>query len=563
MDTPTPHRALVERAWDAQYAAPRDSHAWAREALAAAEAAGDALARAWANLTIGYFELRYAGPGEARRSLEAAHAEFRALGDLRGIILSRNGLARARMMDGDSQGALGMFRTNLEDDDGSLSTLDRFHILNGIAGCLAALGDSAQSLGYMFEALGQLRTINARPQMATLLSNLGAELVAVGDYAEADAILAEALGLCTDLQHPRLLVGAIANRADCLAHMGRFEEALPLARRLMQDPESPHLSSPEGNVYTTAAYVFLHGGALDEAEAALSLASREAERHGGPCAVWADYLRALALEKAGRDEDAITRLGKAREGFEDRTPLLLKGLVLEFLAHLNARTGRFPEAYGLLKAYHQVYEQRLGLGTKARYYAVQIRYELNRLRDERDRAREEALRDPLTGLYNRRYLDTVLGNLTSLFTRTVQPLAVAMADLDDFKLVNDACGHLFGDEVLKVVARIFGEGTRAGDVVCRYGGEEFCLVFPNSTADDAVKRMEVLLEKVRGTLVTLGETTRTGITFSAGVAGFPECGRTPEALIAAADAWLYEAKRTGRARVGKQAPPSPAAAKER
>jgi diguanylate cyclase (GGDEF)-like protein len=333
--------------------------------------------------------------------------------------------------------------------------------------------------------------------------------------------------------------------------MGRVEEALPLARRIMQDPESPHLSSPEGNVYTTAAHVFLRGGLLDEAEAALTLADREAAKHGGPCAVWAHYLRALAFEKAGRERDAIERLGKAREGFEERTPLLLRGLVLEFLAHLNARVGRFPEAYSLHKAFHEVYEARLGLGTKARYYAVQIRYELNRLRDERDRAREEALHDPLTGLYNRRYLDTVLGNLTSLFSRTAQPLAVAMADLDDFKRVNDACGHPFGDEVLKVVARIFGEGTRAGDVVCRYGGEEFCLVFPNSTADDAVKRMEGLLEKLRGTTVRLGDVERAGITFSAGVAGFPEQGTTPQALIEAADKWLYEAKRMGRARIGK------------
>jgi diguanylate cyclase (GGDEF)-like protein len=551
VDSSTPHRALVERAWEAQYAAPRDSHAWAREALAAAEAAGDDLVRAWAHLTIGYFELRYVGADEARRSLEAAHVEFDRLGDLRGTILTRNGLARARTMEGDAKGALAMFRANLEEDDGSLSTLDRFYTLNGMAGCLAALGDSAQSLGYLFEALGQLRTINARPQMATLLSNLGAELVAVGDYAEADTLLEEALALCTDLQHPRLLVGVVANRADCLAHMGRVEEALPLARRIMQNPESPHLSSPEGNVYTTAAHIFLQGGLRDEAETALVLADREAAKHGGPCAVWAHYLRALAFEKTGREREAVERLGKAREGFEERTPLLLRGLVLEFLAHLNARIGRFPEAYSLHKAFHEVYEARLGLGTKARYYAVQIRYELNRLRDERDRAREEALHDPLTGLYNRRYLDTVLGNLTSLFSRTVQPLAVAMADLDDFKRVNDACGHPFGDEVLKVVARIFAEGTRAGDVVCRYGGEEFCLVFPNSTADDAVKRMEGLLERLRATPVKLGDIERAGITFSAGVAGFPEQGTTPEALIKAADNWLYEAKRMGRARIGK------------
>ena len=123
--------------------------------------------------------------------------------------------------------------------------------------------------------------------------------------------------------------------------------------------------------------------------------------------------------------------------------------------------------------------------------------------------------------------------------------------LDDFKRVNDACGHPFGDEVLKAVARIFSEGTRAGDVVCRYGGEEFCLVFPNSTPDDAVKRMESFLERLRATTVRLGDTERAGITFSAGVVGFPEHGGTAEDLIGAADRWLYEAKRTGRARVGK------------
>lgn len=551
VDTPTSPRVLVDRAWEAQYAAPRDSHAWAREALEAAAAAGDAAAHAWAHLTIGYYEVRYVGPEEARRSLEAAHAAFVTLGELRGIILSRNGLARVRMMTGDSAGALGMFRANLEQDDGSLSTLDRFYTLNGMAGCLSALGDSPQSLGYLFEALGQLRTINARPQMATLLSNLGAELVAVGDYAEADSLLAEATTLASELQHPRLAVGVAANRADCLAHMGRLEEALPLARRLMADPESPHLSSPEGNVYTSAAYVFLQSGLRDEAETALARAEAEAAIHGGPCAVWALYLRALSHDQRGRDGNAVDCLLEARKRFEERTPLMVQGLVLEFLAHLFARTGRFADAYELHKAFHEVYEARLGLGTKARTFAVQIRYELDRLRAERDRAREEALRDPLTGLYNRRYLDTVLGNLVPLFSRTGQPLALAMADLDDFKRVNDACGHPFGDEVLKVVARIFSEGTRAGDVVCRYGGEEFCLVFPNSTADDAVKRMEGLLEKLRATTVRLGDIERTGITFSAGVAGFPERGDTPGALVEAADSWLYEAKRMGRARVGK------------
>jgi diguanylate cyclase (GGDEF)-like protein len=265
--------------------------------------------------------------------------------------------------------------------------------------------------------------------------------------------------------------------------------------------------------------------------------------------VWALYLRALMLAKHGDRDGAIARLEEAKNRFEDRTPLLLEGLVLESLAELMAQAGRHAEAFALQKSYMKVHERRLGLGTKARYYAVQIRYELNRLRDERDRAREEALRDPLTGLYNRRYLDSVLAALISLFGRTGQPLAVAMVDLDNFKKVNDEFGHLFGDEVLRTVARVFTEGTRAGDVVCRYGGEEFCLLFPNSSVDDAVVRVSALLEATRTATTKLGDVTMKGVTFSAGVSGFPEDGENTKALIDAADRMLYSGKDQGRARV--------------
>ena len=549
MNTEGDLRALVDRAWEAQYASPRDSHAWAREALAAAEAGGDAPVRAWAQLTIGNYQLRYASPAEAKASLTAAQGGFIALGDHRGEILTRNSLARARMMEGDPKGAYDMFRAILEEEAGSLSPFDRFYTLNGISGCCAALGDSPQSIGYLFEALGQVRTQNARPQTAMLLCNLGGELVAVGDYEEALTVLNEAESLAAELKHPRLRVGIVANICDCLVHLGRPAEALPRARALMADPETPHISAPEGNVFTTTTLVFLRNDCGAEADTALALAEREAGKHGGPCLVWALYLRAMLLARRGDPRGAISRLEEARTRFEDRTPLLLQGLVLESLADLQAQAGRHAQAFALQKEYFQAYERRLGMGTRARYYAVQIRYELNRLRDERDRAREEALRDSLTGLYNRRYLDSVLAALLSLFSRTNQPLAVAILDLDHFKDVNDQHGHLFGDEVLRNVARVLTEGTRAGDVVCRYGGEEFCLLFPNSTAEDAVARVGALLEATRTATTTVGEVSRTGITFSAGVSGFPEDGTTAQALVDAADRVLYNAKNQGRGRV--------------
>jgi diguanylate cyclase (GGDEF)-like protein len=103
--------------------------------------------------------------------------------------------------------------------------------------------------------------------------------------------------------------------------------------------------------------------------------------------------------------------------------------------------------------------------------------------------------------------------------------------------------------VLRTVARVLTEGTRAGDVVCRYGGEEFCLLFPNSTAEDAVGRVNTLLEATRNTTTKMGDISKNGITFSAGVSGFPEDGQGAQSLVDAADRVLYTAKNQGRGRV--------------
>ena len=200
MPPPTACQALVEKAWNSQYSSPRDSFAWAQEAMADADKCGDAACKALAHLTIGNFQLRYEGPAQAQQSLKEAEREFTALKDQRGATLARTGLARVRMMEGDARSAYDMYRAILEDEAGSLAPLDRFYVLNGIAGSCAALGDAPQSIGYLFEALGQVRTHNARPQTATLLSNLGGELVAVGDYEEALTVLQEAESLVKSLQ---------------------------------------------------------------------------------------------------------------------------------------------------------------------------------------------------------------------------------------------------------------------------------------------------------------------------------------------------------------------------
>jgi diguanylate cyclase (GGDEF)-like protein len=161
--------------------------------------------------------------------------------------------------------------------------------------------------------------------------------------------------------------------------------------------------------------------------------------------------------------------------------------------------------------------------------------------------REQSIRDPVTGLFNRRYLEKSLGREISRARRHAQPVAVVMADVDHFKRFNDAHGHEAGDAVLAEVGRVLGRHSRREDIACRYGGEEFCQILPGAGAEVARRRAEELREVVARLDVRHGPRRVGPITLSAGVAAYP--GRGEESLIASADAALYRAKRAGRDRV--------------
>lgn len=156
--------------------------------------------------------------------------------------------------------------------------------------------------------------------------------------------------------------------------------------------------------------------------------------------------------------------------------------------------------------------------------------------------------DPLTGLYNRRYLTETMGRELSRCMREGQPLSVLMIDIDHFKQVNDTYGHQAGDEVLKQLGAILVQEVWGSDLACRYGGEEFLVLFPNMALPAAQARAELYRQKVEVANFGLGE-FQISMRLSIGVAGFPGHATTPEGLIQAADRALYEAKRQGRNRV--------------
>lgn len=177
-----------------------------------------------------------------------------------------------------------------------------------------------------------------------------------------------------------------------------------------------------------------------------------------------------------------------------------------------------------------------------------LQQKLDEITQLQARLNEQAIRDPLTGLFNRRYLETIVPHELTRCAREGSSLALIMIDIDHFKSVNDRYGHQGGDEVLKALAGLLTETVRASDVACRFGGEEFLLVLPSISARNALERAD----QWRATFEQLevhsnGQVIRA--TLSMGIAMHPENGSDLHALVHAADKALYQAKAAGRNRV--------------
>jgi diguanylate cyclase (GGDEF)-like protein/PAS domain S-box-containing protein len=178
-------------------------------------------------------------------------------------------------------------------------------------------------------------------------------------------------------------------------------------------------------------------------------------------------------------------------------------------------------------------------------FAAQVGLSIANIR-LRDALRTQSVRDALTGLYNRRYLEETLEREVRRAARAAQSLGLLMIDLDHFKNFNDTYGHDAGDAVLRETALFLAKGIRAEDFVCRFGGEEFVVILPTADLESSRARGERLRLKMRELTIMYQGKSLGMVTISVGVAVLPEHGRSPKELMAAADAALYQAKRGGR-----------------
>jgi diguanylate cyclase (GGDEF)-like protein len=208
---------------------------------------------------------------------------------------------------------------------------------------------------------------------------------------------------------------------------------------------------------------------------------------------------------------------------------------------------RFNSLEGRVIVAHEITEQKW-LQNDLQCANDTLKRQLAEIEELRAKLQEQAIRDPLTNVYNRRYMAEFLDQEITRAKRENYPVSVVIMDMDNFKQFNDHYGHKCGDVVLQSFAGFLLEHTRRSDVVCRYGGEEFVILMSNATLTVSHARVDAWRQAFSEAAIPY-EDLRFSTTFSAGVASFPEHGLTGEEILQAADRALYHAKNSGRNRV--------------
>ncbi len=585
----SPALKLARSAWELQYRDAQGSLALAEQACEQAIAAGDVAAEGRARLARGFHWMRFAKPAKATEELALAQRCCESAHDRAGRILAVVGSARCAWMQGRYRESLDQVLPLRAEGMHALKGAERGMLLNGIAGCYSSLGQSAEAFAYMYQALRESAAPRTHGFDVVLYCNLGHELIQLGDHAEALRYLEEGIKRCAQLANPRLLSVLLINRIACLTDLARPRDALADVRRVLELPADETGRGATGAAFETLAIAALRAGesALGAELVARAVdavaASPVADEHVELAVAEAELLRTH-----GQLAEAAAHLEGALPRIDDGVSLRVRCLYFEFLADAYQQLGNAPQALAHLRTWQRLHVERARRASQARYQAASLQTELLRLQHERDESEERrraaerakaeleainrqlsqkvdevqalqsalerlAVRDFLTGLFNRRHLNDVLPSMLALAARGREPLAVAIIDLDHFKDVNDRYGHLVGDMLLGAFGKLLATRMRKSDIACRYGGEEFCLLMPHTDAQTAQRKIAALLKLWRGVAFPVegahGGGTLTGLTFSAGVSDSVRAGGAAEQLLRSADACVLEAKRLGRDRI--------------
>jgi len=581
--------ATARRAWRLLYSDSRRCIALADQALARAQANGDLAAEGRARLVRGLHLIWYSTPLEAAGELAEADRCFDAVQDRAGHLLAEVGIARCLWREGKYRESLERVLPLRAEGLAVLKHDELGMLLNVIAGCYASLGQSEQAFAYMFQALHESRPARGNGFEVVLYCNLAHELIQLGDHHQALSYVEEGIARYAKLDNPRLLSVLLINRVICLTNLERAAEAVADVRRLLELPTDASGRGSTNPNFETMAIAALRAGETDLGAALIERASQDKTGIKVPDER-ITLVVATAEVMAARDllPQAAALLAQAQPAVlnaaAEGLSLRVRCLFHQAMADIHERLGHAGQALASLRIWQALHVERSQLASRARYQAASLQTELRRLQQnldeidarrrstERAKAeleainqqlsqkidevealqaelRQQATRDFLTGLFNRRHLNDVLPQMLALARREQQPLAAAIIDLDHFKTVNDRHGHVAGDKLLAAFGALLLAQGRRSDTAFRFGGEEFCLLMPRTDAESAQRKVEGLLRAWREEVFHFDTGTLRGNTFSAGVADSLADPAAMEELLKTADDRLLEAKRSGRNQV--------------
>ncbi len=569
--------ALLEQAWAQCYLAPERAGAIGRRI---AEAGGADAPWGWWHVALA--EVRVGSVQAADEALRAARTGFAAAAAQRGLALADEVQAIALRRGGDAAAALALQETI---DTREFGALERFISHNSRAITHKVLGQIDDALRHFLAGCDAAETSGNLGARITALANLGGYQQDLYNLDDAREMIERAFSAALEAGATRSAAAIATNLIVVHNALGDALRARETTAYLLRSADTLPPEALERH-RTSIALGHVAVGEIDAAEALLARGpiGSVADNDGVTYWTWVSMRCALARGNPmqARELGQRTLRERAEQGRRDSPYDMME--LERTLADANELLGDSAAALAHVRRAQALYEQLVGRSARARRIALEIGFDLARAQRERDHAiqsreriaadrarlaelnsaleakiaenealharlREQALRDPLTGLHNRRYLFEVGPGLLELVRRQNRPLAVVLVDLDHFKLLNDTYGHGAGDAVLQRFAALFAGSLRKSDVISRHGGEEFVALLPDVNGTGAQSMLDRLLQAYQSESHEHGRKRLPRCTFSAGIAEFPRHGSTLEQLLSRADRALYRAKQNGRARV--------------
>ncbi|WP_322905984.1 diguanylate cyclase [Paenibacillus campi] len=426
--------------------------------------------------------------------------------------------------------------------------LARSHRL--LAGFFRRLGDNESALQHAVICLQQLPEQAIPSLRADHLMMLALTLDEVGAYDDSSKHFDEVLTIARATDDTLLSLFALNNMAYTRCELGEGEAAYRLANELRDIAARANMQLSASHLDTIASIEILLGHP-EKAEATLAPMLRDPlSRKLGDLNVLPECLltAAEAQRLQGKLKQAQKTLNEARHLCREQG---LSGLMVRVRlqqSEMYAAAGDYRRAYEEHKLYHQESEAKRSAEREARARILQMTFDAEEARRDSEYFKEMALRDPLTGLHNRRFMDPYLDDLLAQSLLSGQPVTAVLIDLDHFKEINDTLSHQVGDTVLVNVAKIMSLTAPSSSALARIGGEEFLAVFKDTDAERGMLYAHRLCQAIHAADWS-PITGNMPVTASLGVSTTAGGNLNRMELLAIADRHLYEAKHAGRNRV--------------